>query len=396
MIPDSIFAKRTERMGASAIREILKVVARPGMVSLAGGIPSPQAFPMDRIAELASTVLDNHGTAALQYGTTEGYRPLREQLALYLATLGIAAEPDEITVTSGSQGLLDNVAKVTINKGDVIAVEAPTYLGALQAFTPYEPTYVEMETDDNGVIPASVREVIETHRPKFVYLVPTFQNPTGRTIPLDRRKEIASIVGETNTLVIEDDPYGQLRYSGEFVPPIKSFAPDHVVYGGSFSKVFAPGIRLGFNVAPKALREWMIKAKQGVDLHTSSFSQALATEFLRAGMMENHLPRIIELYRPRLQAMINAMVRSFPASFTWTKPEGGMFVWAVGPDGFDATEFYRVATEQYSVAYVPGTYFFAKPGTGVATMRLNFTMSDEETLAKAVETLGGAIRAFLE
>jgi len=392
MITENLLAGRTARMGASAIREILKVVSRPGMVSLAGGIPSPQAFPMELMAELTASVLERHGETAFQYGTTEGYMPLREALVGYLHTLGIESTAEKINITSGSQGTLDGIAKILISPGDVIAVEAPTYLGALQSFNPYEPTYAQIETDADGVIPESMEEVIRKSRPKMVYLVPTFQNPTGRTIPLERRKQIAQIAIRTNTLVIEDDPYGQLRYEGEFISPIYPFAPDHVIYCGTMSKVFSPGLRVGFNLAPALLAEWMVKAKQGVDLHTSSFSQALAAEFLNGGHLARHIPKIIDLYKPRLNALVQAMEESLPDTYTWIKPDGGMFVWAEGPEDLDAVALYAVATQHYNVAYVPGTYFYAKPGSGKNTMRLNFTMADEATLKSAVGKLGEAIR----
>ncbi|MGC9313206.1 MAG: PLP-dependent aminotransferase family protein [Sediminispirochaetaceae bacterium] len=391
MLSESLLATRTKNMGSSAIREILKVVAKPGIVSLAGGIPAPEAFPMQHINKLTQLVLEKYGSTALQYGTTEGFMPLREALVDYFKGLGITATAEEINITTGSQGVLDSLAKIFISPGDPLAVEAPTYLGAIQAFNPYEPNYVQMETDEDGLIPESMEEVIRKHHPKMVYLIPTFQNPTGRTIPVERRKKIAEIAKATDTLVIEDDPYGQLRYRGEFQTPIKVFAPDHVIYCGTFSKIFAPGLRLGFYQAPKFVREWLVKAKQGVDLHTSSLSQTLATEFLNGGYLENHLPNIIELYRPRQEAMLNAMDKFFPDSFTWSKPEGGMFIWAEGPKGMNILELYNEAIENH-VAFVPGKYFYTEKGAGEETMRLNFTMADEETITAAIERLAQAMK----
>ncbi len=390
MLSESLLATRTNNMGSSAIREILKVVAKPGIVSLAGGIPAPEAFPMQHINTLTQLVLEKYGSTALQYGTTEGFMPLREALVGYFKGLGITSTAEEINITTGSQGVLDSLAKIFISPGDPLAVEAPTYLGAIQAFNPYEPNYVQMETDEDGLIPESMEEVIKKHHPKMVYLIPTFQNPTGRTIPVERRKKIAEIAKATDTLVIEDDPYGQLRYRGEFQTPIKVFAPDHVIYCGTFSKIFAPGLRLGFYLAPKFVREWLVKAKQGVDLHTSSLSQTLATEFLNGGYLESHLPNIIELYRPRQEAMLNAMEKFFPDSFTWSKPEGGMFIWAEGPKGMNIIELYNEAIENH-VAFVPGKYFYTDKGAGEETMRLNFTMADEETITAAIERLAQAM-----
>lgn len=387
----SKLAGRTARMGASAIREILKVVKQPGMVSLAGGIPAPESFPLDLIEHLTRAVLAKHGAAALQYDPSEGFGPLREVLAVYLAAKGVDAGAEEILVSSGSQGVLDALGMVLISKGDRVAVEAPTYLGALQAFTPYEPEYVRIETDEQGVIPESLEQVLRSGPVKFVYLVPTFQNPTGRTIPLDRRKAIAGLARKYNTLLVEDDPYSALRFQGDDLPPIHSFAPEHVVYVSTLSKVFAPGLRLGFCVAPDGLRRWLVIVKQGIDLHTSTFNQALAAEYLAGGHLAAHLPRIIDIYRPRHKAMLNALQDHFPPGYSWSKPEGGMFVWVQGPSGTDMPTLYRQAVQR-NVAFVPGTFFYAHPGEGLETMRLNFTMSDEATLESAVHTLAGVLR----
>ncbi len=395
MFNEEILAERTGNMGSSAIREILKVLSRPGIVSLAGGMPAPEAFPMQYMKEITERVIDRYRTDALQYGTTEGFLPLREALSRHLKSRWIDATSDRINITTGSQGVLDSLGKILISRGDAVAVEAPTYLGAIQALNPYGPKYVRMRTDEDGLIPESMEEVIKEHRPKMVYLIPTFQNPTGRTIPQKRRKRIAEIAEETNTLVIEDDPYGALRFRGNFIPPIYTMAPDHVVYCGSFSKVFAPGLRVGFYVAPQFIANWLVMAKQGVDLHTSSFTQALATEFLEGGYMDKHLPHIVELYKPKQEAMLNAMEEYFPASFTWSKPDGGMFIWAEGPEGTDAMEIYNEAIEN-NVAFVPGRYFYTEEDEGKETMRLNYTMVDASTIRDAVARLGRAIETVLK
>ena len=391
---DHLLADRTRNMGANAIREILKVVSQPGMISLAGGIPAPQSFPLPIIRELAAQIFDKHGTVALQYGVTEGFQPLREQLVEYVKLQNIHTNPDEIVVTSGSQSMLDALGKVLITKGDKIAVEAPTYVGAISAFNPYEPQYLALPTDDDGVIPEALEEMLKQHKLKFVYVIPTFQNPTGRTLSLERRKEIARIIQQYNVLLLEDDPYGALRFKGDPVPPIKALAPEHVVYLGTLSKVFAPGLRVGFGVAPESIRKWVVLAKQGIDLHTSSFSQALAAEYLAGGHLQAHLPKIIELYRPRMEAMLESLDTHFPQEFTWTRPEGGMFFWAAGPKGMDLDPIYWKAIEN-KVAFVPGKYFFTDSSEGLETMRLNFTMSNEETIRMAVERLAGVIKSFL-
>lgn len=384
---ESLLASRTRGMAASAIREILKVVSQPGMISLAGGIPAPQSFPMDLIEELTAVVLSKYGSQAFQYDLTEGFLPLRSALVNHLAAKGISATPEQIIISSGSQGALDAVGKILIGTGDKIAVESPTYLGALQAFNPYEPEYIGMQTDDDGLIPESLEEVLDRHRIKFIYLVPTFQNPTGRTLPLIRRQQIADILQRHGALLFEDDPYGDLRYQGDALPSIQSMAPDHVVYAGTLSKIFAPGLRIGYLVAPELIRHWLVLGKQGVDLHTSTFNQALAAEYLAGGYLREHLPRIIALYRPRQQAMLRAMEQHFPGEFRWSRPDGGMFIWAEGPPGFNLDEAYRTAIQR-KVAFVPGRYFFSQPGTGLETMRLNFTMFDEQTLGRAIAVLG--------
>ena len=388
---EHLLADRTRIMGANAIREILKVVSQPGMVSLAGGIPSPDSFPMAIIGELTEKVLAKYSSGALQYDLTEGFFPLRESLVPLLEKRGIKSSAEYINITSGSQGVLDSIAKILISKGDKIAVEAPTYLGAISAFNPYEPEYVRMEMDDDGVIPESLEEVLKNNSIKFIYLVPTFQNPTGRSITLERRKSIAEIIIKYNALLVEDDPYSALRYRGESLPPIASFAPDNVLYSSTLSKVFAPGLRIGFFVAPEIIRKWLVLVKQGVDLHTSTFNQALAAEYLTGGYLESHLPGIIKLYKPRQDAMIDAIDRFFPKEFMTARSDGGMFLWVRGPEGFDMLELYHKAIEN-KVAYVPGKFFYTDPDEGIETMRLNYTMATTETIYLAVEKLASVIK----
>jgi 2-aminoadipate transaminase len=381
-------------MGASAIREILKVVSQPGMISLAGGIPAPESFPLEILEELTARVLDRYGSQALQYDRTEGFIPLTEALVDHLEKKGVCASADEILVTSGSQGVLDAIGKVLISTGDCVAVEAPTYLGAIQAFNPYEPKYLRMDTDDDGLIPASLERVLRSTPVKLIYLVPTFQNPTGRTIPLARRIEIAEIIQRHGALLVEDDPYSDLRYRGEALPPIAALAPDHVVYASTLSKTFAPGLRIGFCVAPPLIRRWLVLVKQGVDLHTSTFNQALAAEYLSGGYLERHLPTILDLYRPKQEAMLHALEEHFPSSFRWSRPEGGMFLWAEGPEGLDAEAIYDLCVER-KVAFVPGHYFYTQEGEGLETMRLNYTKIDERTIHRAIRIVAEVIREEL-
>jgi 2-aminoadipate transaminase len=390
----SLLATRTQTMGVNAIREILKVVARPGMISLAGGIPAPESFPLDVMGRLYQAVMDKYGAGALQYDPTEGFGPLREALADYLVRFDIRAASRQILVASGSQGVLDALGMVLISKGDRVAVESPTYIGALQAFAPYEPRYATIATDEEGLIPEALESVLRREKVKFIYLVPTFQNPTGRTLSLERRQAVADLIRRYGALLVEDDPYSALRYSGDPLPSIKSLAWDHVVYVGTLSKVLAPGLRIGFCVAPETLRKWLVIVKQGIDLHTSTLGQALAAEYLAGGHLDSHLPKILALYRPRQEAILAAMERFFPAGFRWSRPRGGMFVWAQGPEGMDMAEVYNKAIAR-SVAFVPGQYFYVGSGQGRETLRLNFTMADEATLARAVTILAEVFEAAL-
>ncbi len=391
---DALLAERTTTMGVNAIREILKVVSQPGMVSLAGGIPAPESFPMEILQELHGIVAAKYGPRAFQYEATEGFAPLREALVGYLAGKGVQASASDILVTSGSQGVLDALGKILLNPGDVVAVEAPTYVGALQAFNPYQPRYVPIATDDEGMIPESLEAVLQAHSVKFIYLTPTFQNPTGRTLSLARRHAVADLIQRYNALLVEDDPYSDLRYHGEALPLIKQFAPDHVVYVSTFSKIFAPGLRIGFCVAPTTIHHWLVIAKQGVDLHTSTYNQALAAEYLHGGYLARHLPSIIEIYRPKQIAMLAALDRYFPDEFTWSQPAGGMFLWVEGPAGLDCEQIYWQAVAR-KTAFVPGKFFFTNAGDGLATMRLNFTMADLPTIDRAVAVLGEVVTAAL-
>lgn len=384
---DHLLADRTRNMGSNAIREILKLLSKPGMVSLAGGIPAAASFPMEAMPRLFDEALARFGTRAFQYDISEGFLPLREALVPFLARRGVAANAESVRITTGSQGALETLGKILISPGDAVAVEAPTYLGALTCFNPFQPRYVSIATDADGMVPEALEEAARRERLKFVYLMPTFQNPTGITLSIDRRRRIAEIAMRHNLLLVEDDPYGDLRYFGEPLPALHSLAPDNTVFLGSFSKIFAPGARVGFAVAPEPIRRWMVLAKQGTDVHTSTVSQSLCTVYLESGELERHLPEIVELYRPRLAAMLAAIGESFPRWMRWSQPEGGMFVWAEAQEPVDMVELAPVAVER-NVAYVPGTYFYADGTSGRSTMRLNFTVNDPGQIDGAVRVLG--------
>lgn len=389
----SVLSQRTFSMRRNQIREILKVVSQPGMISLAGGIPAPETFPLEELYRINEAVLDRYGAAALQYDLTEGFRPFREALVGYLGGKAVNVSADEILVFNGSQSVLDTLGKVLITPGDAIALETPSYLGAISAFSAYEPRYVSIATDDEGILPHSLEEALDRDQAKFIYLVTTFQNPTGRTLSAARRQQVAEIVKDRGTLVIEDDPYSDLRYRGEAVPPFYTFAPENTVYVSTVSKVFAPGLRLGFCVAPPLIREWLYTAKQGADLHSNTYAQALAAEYIRGGYIYAQTPKIIELYRPRQEAMLAAMDQHIPNDYVWTKPDGGMFIWVEGPEGVDAEALYWKAVER-KVAFVPGKYFYINAADGLPTMRLNFTRPDEPAIAEAIAALGQVIREF--
>jgi 2-aminoadipate transaminase len=390
----SLLADRTHNMTASIIRETLKALARPDMISLGGGNPAPESFPLEIIHELALLVIRKYKSVSLQYGPSEGFPPLREALVELLSRRGIKATANDIIISTGSQGALQEIGQILISKGDEVAVEAPTYMGALAAFNPFEPSYVSIATDEDGVIPDALRDLVCSHHVKFIYLIPTFQNPTGRTIPIDRRREIADIAVRHSVLIVEDDPYSALRYEGDPVPPIKAFAPDNTIYISTFSKILSPGLRLGFCVAPPPIKTWMVLAKQGIDLHTSSLDQAIAAEYITGGHLERHIPAIIDVNRPRLEAMLAAIESFFPDDFKWSRPEGGMFVWAEGPPGFDSDKIYVKAIER-NVAFIPGRYFFTDKNEGKETMRLNFTMADTEKIVRGIRILAEVIKGEL-
>ncbi|MCH7965158.1 MAG: PLP-dependent aminotransferase family protein [Bacteroidetes bacterium] len=387
---DRILAARTSRIKASAIRELLKLAANPDLISLGGGLPSPESFPLDLVMELTEKVINKYGSAALQYDTTEGFTPLRKALVEYINAKGIDAGLENIYITSGSQGFLDAIGKLLITPGDYVAVEGPTYLAALQAFNAYEVHYAQMQVDKEGVIPESMEEIIQSYPVKFVYTVPTFQNPSGKTIGVQRREKIAEIILKHDVLLIEDDPYSALRYKGEELPTIKSMAPDNVIYASTFSKIFAPGLRIGFFVAPEKLGRWLVLIKQGVDLNTCTFTQALATEYLTGGYVSKQVQKNINLYRPKLETMLKELEDNFPKDFKWCEPDGGMFLWVEGPEGMDMEKVYKRAIEK-GVGFVPGTFFFPNPGDGIETMRLNFTNIAEEQIKQAIKILASVV-----
>lgn len=390
MDTQKLLAHRAEVMTQSALSELLRVTAKPEIISLAGGLPAPESFPLEIINKLHFEVVNKYKGTAFQYGPTNGAQPLREAIAKWIKERHMKVSPDNIGVTSGSQGGLDCLGKLFINRGDTLAVESPTYIGALDAFAPYGPKYAEIETDDEGLIPESLENILKSQRIKFVYLVPTFQNPTGKTIPYSRRKKIARIIKKYDVLLVEDDPYNSIRYRGKPVDPIQTLVPNNTIYLSTFSKVLTPGLRIGFYAAPKNICDLMVAAKQSIDLLTNSYGQHLAAEYLATGHLKKHLPNILKIYKSRQEKMFTALEKYFPKSFKWTHPEGGMFIWVEGPDNLNTVALYWKAIEN-NVAFVPGTYFYANPGEGKNTMRLNFTNVNEEKIDIAVKKLAEVI-----
>ena len=397
------YAQRTQRMRSSAVRELLKLTEQPDVISFAGGLPAPETFPVVRFAEAFNKVMADHGARALQYGTTEGYTPLREMIARHSTRYGINIELDNVLITSGSQQALDLIGKVFINPGDHILVERPTYLGALQAWNAYQAEYVAADIDEDGYVTASLDARIRTG-PKFIYALPNFQNPSGVTMSEARRQALIELADHYGVPILEDDPYGQLRYEGEHVPPIVHLDSQfrstngarysgNVIYLSTFSKTLSPGIRLGWIVAPVEVIQKLVQAKQGTDLHTSTINQLVAYEVASGGFLDHHVKTIRAVYRERRDTMLAALAREFPAGITWTKPQGGLFLWLTFPDWMNAADVLKAAVEQ-KVAFVPGASFFAD-GTGQHTARLNFSNATPERIEEGVRRLARCLDVLI-
>lgn len=384
-------ATRTKKLSTSAIREILKATQDSQVISLAGGLPAPETFPTKSLTALCQSAVDKYGSSILQYGITEGFVPLREALISILEKRGLKnITADEIFISTGAQSAVDAAAKILINKNDIVAVESPSYLGGVKVFKSYEAKFISIPMDDQGIIPEKFEQILKRHKVKVTYLIPTFQNPTGRTLSLQRRKQVAQIIKKYDALVIEDDPYFELRYSGNPIPPLKTFAPDNVIYIGSLSKIFSPGLRLGYYIAPKILAQTMTSVRQGVDLQPNSLAQAIASEYISSGLLKKQLPKTIKLYSKRLKAMLDALKTHLPKNFSYSKPSGGMFVWVEGPKNFDSQKFFALAIA-HKIAIVPGRTFFTD-NTGTNTFRLNFSTVTEKKIQQAVALLGKLLR----
>lgn len=402
---DTLWSERyslgARRMQGSAIRELLKLTEQPDFMSFAGGLPAPELFPVDAFKAAMQRVLSEHGTQVLQYSTTEGYLKLREMISRHTARYGIGVSPDNILITNGSQQALDLLGKVFVNAGDRILVERPTYLGALQAWNAYQADYVSVGMDPNGVLPEALEAALHTG-PKFIYVLPNFQNPTGVTLSLERRKLLVEMADRFGVPIIEDDPYGQLRFEGDHLPSLSvldykargsTSYTGNVIYLSTFSKTLAPGLRLGWVVAPAEVIRRLTVAKQGTDLHTGLLVQMAAYEVARGGYLDRHIRQIRSVYLQRRDAMLAAMARYFPRQVRWTRPQGGLFLWVTLPPWLDSAGVLKRAFEQ-KVAFVPGEAFFAdNPERN--TMRLNFSNADPERIEEGIRRLGAVLNEIL-
>ncbi len=385
------YAKRMDNIKASEIRELLKVTQNPEIISFGGGFPAAESFPIDELMVASAKVLKEYPEKALQYGPTDGYLPLREQIAKRMNNQNISCGPDDVLITSGSQQGLEFSAKIFINPGDGIICESPTYLGALNAFKAYEPVFFECDTDENGMIPEHLEELLKTKSVKFIYVIPDFQNPSGNTWARERREKLVELANKYDVIIIEDNPYGDLRYEGESMPAVKSLDTEgRVIFLGTFSKILCPGYRLGWVVASPELLSKYNFVKQGADLQSSTTTQMEAAEYLIANDLDAHIKDITELYRTRRDAMISAMEEMFPPEVSFTRPQGGLFLWLTFPKHVDGRELAKKAIEK-KVAFVPGGAFYPHPGHENYA-RLNYSACDEEKIREGIKRLAEVIK----
>jgi len=400
------FAQRTQRMTSSVIRELLKLTEKPDVISFAGGLPAPEVFPFAEVERATETVLREQGQTALQYAATEGYLPLRELLVRQMARYGIKVRPANVMITSGSQQGLDLIGKLFVNPGDRILTESPTYLGALQAWSAYQADYLTVPIDDHGLDVENLEAQLRGG-PKFLYILPNFQNPAGVTLSLERRRRLVELAHHYGAPIVEDDPYGQLRYEGEHLSPIVAIDAErrgcgqgeaeftgNVLYLSTLSKTLAPGLRIAWVVAPESVISRLVQMKQGADLHSSTFCQMVAYEVARDGFLERHVRKVRAVYGERRSAMLDALERHFPREVRWTRPEGGLFLWVTLPAGFDSTELLQLALAKERVAFVPGASFFPRGG-GERTCRLNFSYPRPELIEEGIRRLGSVIKQKL-
>jgi 2-aminoadipate transaminase len=385
---NNLFSDRMKKVPRSFVREILKVTENSDIISFAGGLPNPDTFPHKEIAEAAAIVLTESADEALQYGSTEGYRPLRNYIADKYQSKGLDVESDNILMTNGSQQGLDLVGKVFLNRDDVILIEKPTYLAAIQAFGMYEPKFVSIPLEDDGIDISALINSVESAKPKLFYSIPNFQNPTGITYSQKKREEIGDLFNRNSTIFVEDDPYGEIRFMGKELPPVKCYLNNSVLLG-SFSKIVSPGMRLGWIVANDRIMNHLITAKQASDLHSNFLTQMIVHRYLKGYDVETHLKKVRAMYRKQRDCMVNMINKYFPSDVMYTKPEGGMFLWVTLPNGMRSMELFEVAIDE-NVAFVPGEAFYPD-NPELNTLRLNFSNSSENRIEEGIKRLGQAI-----
>jgi 2-aminoadipate transaminase len=384
------FATRMGQVKKSFIREILKVTENPEIISFAGGLPNPATFPVDEIKNACIKVLETDGKTALQYSTTEGYLPLREFIAeRYARRKGISVSPDNIQITNGSQQALDLIGKVFLNKGDHVIIEKPAYLGAIQALSIYEPVFHPVTLNEDGIDTAMLEDTLKKYPIKLYYSVPNFQNPSGISYSAEKRKKTAQILNDYHTIFVEDDPYGELRFSGKDLPSLKSFKEDNIILLGSFSKIVAPAFRLGWLCAGNNTMEKIITAKQAADLHTNYFSQRVVYQHLIDNPLDEHIIKIRKMYKAQCEAMIAAIKQYLPGEVHCTSPEGGMFLWATLPEDICALKLFDIAIKE-KVAFVPGDPFYVDEDN-VNTLRLNYSCENEQSIEEGIKRLAKSI-----
>jgi 2-aminoadipate transaminase len=385
------FSSRARTQKSSIIREILKDSSKPGVINLAGGLPAPELFPVEAIKQACIRVLDKYGPESLQYSLTTGVPLLKQFLADRISAGGPMFSPDSIQITGGSQQGLDIVGRVFLDPGSVILTEEPTYLGALQAFSFYQAEFISVKTDESGIIPSDLEYKIKEFKPAFIYLVPNFQNPSGVTLSAERRVAVVALAKKYDIPIIDDNPYGELRFFGQPVPSLKVMGGQHVIQLGTFSKIISPGLRIGWIAADKEFIRMCELMKQACDLHTTTFSQYVVYEFAKDGALEAYIEILKKAYKRRRDVMIDALAREFKDGTTWSEPEGGLFLWVKLCEGISASELLPKAVSA-GFAYVPGKYFYSqKPDD--TTLRLNFCNATEENIVEGIKRLSSVVKA---
>jgi len=390
------FTKRIQNTPKSFIREILKVTQDPSITSFAGGLPNPNLFPIEALQDAARETLATAGARALQYSTTEGYAELRAWIASRYSRHGVTVDPEQVLITTGSQQCLDLLGKLFIEKDDEVILERPSYLGTIQAFTMFEPRFVTVDLEEDGPDLDQVESLLATGRPKLFYAVPNFQNPSGLTYSKAKREELGKLLHKyPETVFIEDDPYGELRFTGEHHKPLFAYTGGRSIMLGSFSKITVPGFRLGWMVAPPEIIRLAVKAKQAADLHSSTFNQFVIAEYLKKHSIDDHIAKITACYGSQAAAMVRTLEREAPEGVTFTRPEGGMFSWVTLPEGKGSCmDLFNLAIEQ-KVAFVPGMPFYTD-GTGQNTLRLNFSNASEQVIDDGITRLCRCMKDFLK